>query len=557
MPSRDDILKRAGPSREKRHWVRLTKTCNNHCVFCLDSECHDGTSLEPEAVLQDVRKGLARGATRLILSGGEPAIHPRFIDILRKSSALGYGWIQAISNGRRFAYQEFARRAVQSGLREVTISMHGHDARSHDAQTMVPGSFDQSVRGIANLQQTGKCHVSVDVVMSRVNAVHLAKIIEKFAGLGVREFDLLAVQPFGRAWKNPRLMLKASDARHIRGAIERARTLGCWVWTNRLRPQYLEGMEELIQDPLKHLDDIGGRKELFARSMRAGSPPDCHGDRCGACVLEDFCTAFFDVLRLLGLFKSGGKRKAGMADVPLRVHAPIAGAERDVLQRLVKKYYGKAGPGILHLVYRRGNGRRTAWSLPGGLKKARINLQVHEPGVRDFPFRPEAVAAAAAEPECMDVLGLLGDRCEKSVIARGHLEASSMPGGVSSIVYIPFEDITVEFEKGPDLKEVSIRMPRMTMINVPQCISATGASWPAWPYICADWFDDDLLPDPLKFARTFIAELNRTKRTKCASCRVNDSCRGIHINYVRRFGYGVLKPLKDAGFKDSRIQGVK
>ena len=543
MPSKDDIFKRAGPSREKRHWVRLTKACNNHCVFCLDSECHDGTSLEPDEVLQDVKKGLAQGAARLILSGGEPTIHPRFIDILRQSSALGYGWIQAISNGRRFAYQKFTRQAVQSGLREVTISMHGHDAESHDVQTMVPGSFDQSVRGIANLLQTGKCHVSVDVVISSANAVHLPKIIEKFAGLGVREFDLLAIQPFGRAWKNQRLMLKAADARHIRSAIRRARALECWVWTNRLPPQYLEGMEELIQDPLKHLDDIGGRKELFQRSIKAGSPPDCHGERCGACVLDNYCSAFFEVLRLLGLFKSGGKPVSHAAHVPLRVYAPIAGAGRDRLQRLAKKYYGPAGPSILQLVYDRKSGPHAAWTLPVALKKARVHLQVHEPGVRDFPFKPEAVAAASVEPECMDVLSLFSDSSERSVIARKNLEPSSLPNGISSIVYFPLEDITEEFELGPDLKKVSIRMPGMTMINVPQCISGGRASWPAWPFISADWFNDDLLPDPLKFARTFIAELNYTKRAKCESCSANDSCRGIHINYVRRFGYRALKPI--------------
>ena len=557
MPSRDDILKRAGPSREKRHWVRLTKACNNHCVFCLDSECHDGTSLEPDAVMQDVRKGLREGASRLILSGGEPTIHPRFIDILQQSSALGYGWIQAISNGRRFAYQKFTRRAVQSGLREVTISMHGHDAETHDAQTMVPGSFDQSVRGITNLLQTGECHVSVDVVISSANAVHLPKIIEKFAGLGVREFDLLAIQPFGRAWKNQRLMLKAADARHIRSAIRRARALECWVWTNRLPPQYLEGMEELIQDPLKHLDDIGGRKELFQRSIKASSPPDCHGDRCGACVLDDYCKAFFEVLRLLGLFKTGGKQKIRITHVPLRVHAPIAGAGRDLLQRLLKKYYGMAGPSILHLVYDRKIGRHTAWTLPDALKKARIHLQVHHPGVRDFPFRPEAVAAATVEPECMDVLRLFSDMCEKSVIAGKSLEASSIPAGVSSLVYLPFEDITEEFEHGPDLKEVIANMPDMTVINAPQCISHGRASWPDWPFISAQWFGDDLLPDPLKFARTFIAELNTTKRMKCVSCSAHDSCRGIHINYVRRFGYSVLEPLAPEGVKDSRGRGDK
>ena len=74
------VLARETSAFEKRNWVRLTRLCNNRCTFCLDSDAQDGTMEPTEEIRERIRAGRSQGATRLILSGGEPTVHPDFLD---------------------------------------------------------------------------------------------------------------------------------------------------------------------------------------------------------------------------------------------------------------------------------------------------------------------------------------------------------------------------------------------------------------------------------------------------------------------------------------------
>src|SRR5262250_2051317 len=79
----DKIAGHEDAAHEKRNWVRLTFDCNNRCVFCLDSDTHDGEIRDREEVKQQILDGKRNGATRLILSGGEPTIHPQYVDFVK------------------------------------------------------------------------------------------------------------------------------------------------------------------------------------------------------------------------------------------------------------------------------------------------------------------------------------------------------------------------------------------------------------------------------------------------------------------------------------------
>src|SRR5580700_2421981 len=87
-------------AHDKRNWVRLTFDCNDHCIFCLDADAHDGTVRSNEDVKRQILDGRRAGATRLILSGGEPTIHPSYVDFIKLGARAGYGKIQTVTNGR-------------------------------------------------------------------------------------------------------------------------------------------------------------------------------------------------------------------------------------------------------------------------------------------------------------------------------------------------------------------------------------------------------------------------------------------------------------------------
>ncbi|MDE1976740.1 MAG: radical SAM protein [Elusimicrobia bacterium] len=274
----------------KRHWVRLTRVCNDRCVFCLDKEAQNGTNVPFEAIMENLDRGRKKGLTRVVLSGGEPTIHPRYVDIVRETKRKGYTHIQTVTNGRRLCYEPFMKAAVEAGLNEITFSLHGPNPAIHDRQSGSPGSFAQGVVALRRALKVPGLIVSVDIVISRINIRHLRETMEFFINEGVREFDLLQVIPFGSAWRNRGDLFYDVEAElpHLHRALDLSKRGDIVLWTNRLPTRYLEGYEDLIQPPSKLHDEYAGRGEMFEEFLRSGKKPDCWG-RCAHCFLEKPC----------------------------------------------------------------------------------------------------------------------------------------------------------------------------------------------------------------------------------------------------------------------------
>ena len=293
----------ANGAAEKRHWVRLTRYCNQRCLFCLDRFAQTGGVVPLEQLRRDLARGRKQGLRRVVLSGGEPTVHPQYLELVRLARELGYSHIQTITNGRRFCYPDFLKKAVAAGLDEVTFSLHGHTAKLHDRLTRVPGSFIQAVSALRSALSLRGLIVSVDVVINRLNLPVLREHLDFCIGLGVREFDLLALVPFGDAWRNlDELYCDFSipeNRAQLHRALELSRRRDLHMWTNRLRPEHLEGFEALIQPAEKILDETRGRRRIFSRYLNAGKAPSCAGESCRYCFLEDFC-------RDLALLKKSG-----------------------------------------------------------------------------------------------------------------------------------------------------------------------------------------------------------------------------------------------------------
>lgn len=285
------INQRERVANKVKHWVRITRVCNNSCIFCLDKDGQNGSCLLVKEIKRDLIRGRKRGATQVILSGGESTIHPDFLAIIRLAKNLGFQDIQVITNGRMFMYKGFLDAAVKAGVSEITFSVHGHNERLHDSQTQVKGSFSQTLSGLKNALSKDGLIVNMDIVINKSNVRQLHKIIKFFVRVGIAEFDLLQVIPFGRAWENRKKLFYDvnRELKYLKKAFILSKDDNLNLWTNRFPPQYLEGFEELIQSPVKLHDEVGGRKEILEDFLLKGSFPQCRGPRCAYCFLSGFC----------------------------------------------------------------------------------------------------------------------------------------------------------------------------------------------------------------------------------------------------------------------------
>src|SRR5205823_5061486 len=98
------------------------------------------------------------------------------------------------------------------------------------------GAFEQEVQGILNALEDGRAIVNIDIVINKMNVKYLTQMMDMFIEIGVREFDLLQIIPFGRAFHEVLASLfydLEEHADHLQAAFAYSRRPDLHVWLNR------------------------------------------------------------------------------------------------------------------------------------------------------------------------------------------------------------------------------------------------------------------------------------------------------------------------------------
>lgn len=275
---------------EKKQWIRLTRVCNDNCIFCLDKNNLNGAPIFFDEIKAILSRGIKQGASRAVLSGGEPTLHPDFHSIAREAKDTGYKRVQVITNGRMFAYKNFLERALLAGLDEITFSIPSHRKEDHDRLTQVEGSYLQTMAGLKNALENGNVIVNVDIVITKTNVSYLTEMIEFFKKVGVTEFDLLYPRPFGAAWDNKKDVLFSIEEAlpFLVEVFKMSRRKDIKIWANKFPDKYIKNSPELKTPEEKIFSELEAREE-FARFKEDGEVMWCFGERCGYCFFKPTC----------------------------------------------------------------------------------------------------------------------------------------------------------------------------------------------------------------------------------------------------------------------------
>jgi cyclic pyranopterin phosphate synthase len=217
------------PTRYEDVAVTVDFHCHSACVFCIVQEGMNrfkGLPLERfrELVAENRSSGKYQ---RVIFTGGEVTLEKSLGAYVREARDSGaFRYLRLQTNGRRLSDARFAKTLVDGGLNEFFVSIHGHDAESHDAITQRPGSFDELVRGLENLRELGT-RIITNTVMVRPNLRSLAPIVELVAGFGVRRMEFWNYLPMDDITDRQGLIAELGElVPALRGALERAASLG-------------------------------------------------------------------------------------------------------------------------------------------------------------------------------------------------------------------------------------------------------------------------------------------------------------------------------------------
>ncbi len=581
------IVEHEAAAHEKRNWVRLTFDCNDRCVFCLDAHTHDGTNRARDEIKAQILDGRRKGAQRLILSGGEPTIHPDYVQFIKLGRLAGYGKIQTVTNGRMFAYRDFLTKCIDAGLGEITFSIHGPNARIHDALVGTKGAFEQEVRGLQHALDDGRVIVNIDVCVNKGNVKVLPEILAKFTAMGVKEYDLLHVIPFGRAYTEGKetLFYDLEEMRpYLLEAFAYSERPDMHIWLNRFPVQHLEGFEHLIQDPYKLGDEVRGRKEEYAQLLDKGIALDCRApDRCRHCYLEPLCdrldevrelvaTSDFEVVRVdtaaeaampavYGGDPASAKRSEAYAQIVAEAEAgnvearrrlPVVGHGKPVPYPPLPEQAARAGATRLWVVGEDLGAVDAATKVLPALTE--LELELHE--YRDLATRLDAggridgrrlVRAVAADPmQAQRLLALPADFEVVVLLTRATANWLLDLPEVSPRLALrqpTWERLTESADHDVDLRAFFAAFTADVPVeDVPRCIAGDRVR-PRVKTLDTAMLTPEGRLEIFRYARRYVRAEYWVKSLRCKACVHAASCRGLHVNHIRAHGFAALEPV--------------
>lgn len=213
--------------------LALTYRCNLRCRFCYAAcSCRAAEGGE-ELSTADVKRllGIIRREAQvpsISFTGGEPMLREDIEELIAAAGEAGLR-TNLITNGTRVTPARAAAMKA-AGLASAQVSLEGPTAAVHDALTSVPGSFEQTLAGLAALRQAG-VHVHTNTTINAMNAASLEALVDFVADLGMERLSANLVIPSGSAADLSIQVTYTQVGEHVEAMRRRARARGVeFMW---------------------------------------------------------------------------------------------------------------------------------------------------------------------------------------------------------------------------------------------------------------------------------------------------------------------------------------
>jgi len=208
QPPQGDLLQRLADSarRTPRRKLRLplTDRCNQNCGWC-PCRKEAGRSVSPARLAGKLEAAVARaGREDVLLSGGEPALHPRFFAIVKLLSSRSVR-VGFTTNGRVFSLSDWARKALQAGAR-FAIWRVPAPVSSLATYTGDPQAAEQSLAGLDNLLAQRSLALEAEIAVPEGEEDRVEDTLRLLADRGIYRVRLIPQHPLpserSRQWSH-------------------------------------------------------------------------------------------------------------------------------------------------------------------------------------------------------------------------------------------------------------------------------------------------------------------------------------------------------------------
>jgi MoaA/NifB/PqqE/SkfB family radical SAM enzyme len=272
--------------------IKVGFYCNNHCAFCVQGRKREFLPAKSKKEIEkSLKEAYDKGKHEVVFTGGEPTLHPNFLELVKIAKEIGFQEIQIQSNGRMFAYPDFCQKTIMAGATLFSPALHGADPEMHDFLTEIPGSFSQTSQGIRNLKALGQ-YVMTNSVITKKNYKQIPELAQLLVNLGVDQFQFAFVHILGSAQENKRWLVprKSEIAPYVKRGLDIGIRAGKKVTTEAIPYCFLEGYEEYVAEriiPKTRIYDANFVVEEYGDYRR-----DCgkiRSNKCNECKYVKVC----------------------------------------------------------------------------------------------------------------------------------------------------------------------------------------------------------------------------------------------------------------------------
>ena len=151
-------------------YVYLSSSCNLRCRHCWitpefskEETAVPGTTVDPAAFHKAVIEAKSLGLTGTKLTGGEPMLHPQFLEVVDMLSSEGLSLVME-TNGTLITPETARYLKEKTRMGFISLSIDSPVAAEHDAFRGVKGAFRRALAGLDALVDAG--YTNCQVIMS-------------------------------------------------------------------------------------------------------------------------------------------------------------------------------------------------------------------------------------------------------------------------------------------------------------------------------------------------------------------------------------------------------
>jgi sulfatase maturation enzyme AslB (radical SAM superfamily) len=165
----------------------INSYCNNDCIHCIHKLNMKKAIDFPSTYINKMIETKIKDRSIIVLSGGEPTLHPKLIEIIDKINKYG---VQVVltTNAKVFYYKNIVKKLKNKKVL-IVIQIHHAQEDRYDEITQISNSYKYSLAGIKNLKKIN-AFVTGQTVINKINYNNLKEIIRLYKKLNINVVSL-------------------------------------------------------------------------------------------------------------------------------------------------------------------------------------------------------------------------------------------------------------------------------------------------------------------------------------------------------------------------------